>query len=809
MPSKRILPARLNRRSCYLHTSVFKQLSVQQISSLPTVQELREDALTHALESSTRIRSWKQPQPNGEMRWDETHHWPRISRKCSSDTHRLTHRTTHLIHGTLHIATSTVRDGICVDRPLCRGTSQCIFGSRILRLVCKGDTVGKIRGWNGWERTCACGQWEWDITRGWQLLWGHKDVQSLSLSHACSRDEMWSCCATLYVLYLWVCCSHLPSVGWRFFSRQPKPVLTLGKITNRQGLKNAENSNCSSSTGFGPTLTTMTKLFASWPEILTKLSAGFSATLCRTSNLFSGLPRSRILRFLRTVVLFLVELVDCEGMVLQSCWVLARCSSCNRLYSLFSCLGGWCWRTCKLSAGNLSREPEWHDAEWRNPYITVRHVSNEGPACFLLARPDAQLPTRNDHPCCRALGVFLARPSDPGHALCPRHAESAHAGPCLRARTWFFECFYCAFKIVASWRMSQYLQHYQCKTVCALGATSDTQTSVKKASPSEKLTNQEDTSKTPERRRATFRVQGNATRFLAGRRVTPLHVPPRTRAPHPSTPPLCSRCRPLCRRSALAPASPASWRFTSSSTPPQATSCHTPLPRWWSRRRDYSDVLLPVGERACRGTYRHEPRFLHVFVSSFFQRLAAVRSPKSVKRSFVSRTNASSCALAPNRRTAHLWSADCRRAGQQERLQHGWCRRVQPLHTIHPRLWPGVLRHQLPKVRACAPPHVYVYVCGSPVACSCACSLTLRKCVCVSFYAWKDVAAVALARPAPPHQNPTSTCRKGYTCTPTLRAKSGEPRPKAPLISAINVLLALSFRDFQLWKSGKNSEEAD
>ena len=70
-------------------------------------------------------------------------------------------------------------------------------------------------------------------------------------------------------------CSHTPSVGWRFFSRQPKPVLTLRKMTNRQGLKNAENSNCSSSSGFGPTLTTMTKLFAGWPAILTKLSAGF------------------------------------------------------------------------------------------------------------------------------------------------------------------------------------------------------------------------------------------------------------------------------------------------------------------------------------------------------------------------------------------------------------------------------------------------------------------------------------------------------------------------------------------------------
>ena len=52
------------------------------------------------------------------------------------------------------------------------------------------------------------------------------------------------------------------------------------KITNPQVLKNAENSNCSSSNGFGPTLATITKLSAGWPATLTKLSAGFPATLC-------------------------------------------------------------------------------------------------------------------------------------------------------------------------------------------------------------------------------------------------------------------------------------------------------------------------------------------------------------------------------------------------------------------------------------------------------------------------------------------------------------------------------------------------
>ena len=39
---------------------------------------------------------------------------------------------------------AAVRDGICVYPPLCRGTSQGIYGLRIIGLVCQGETVGKI-----------------------------------------------------------------------------------------------------------------------------------------------------------------------------------------------------------------------------------------------------------------------------------------------------------------------------------------------------------------------------------------------------------------------------------------------------------------------------------------------------------------------------------------------------------------------------------------------------------------------------------------------------------------------------------------
>ena len=42
------------------------------------------------------------------------------------------------------LGSQPVRDGICVDPPLCRGTSQGDCGSRTIDLVCAGETVGKI-----------------------------------------------------------------------------------------------------------------------------------------------------------------------------------------------------------------------------------------------------------------------------------------------------------------------------------------------------------------------------------------------------------------------------------------------------------------------------------------------------------------------------------------------------------------------------------------------------------------------------------------------------------------------------------------
>ena len=101
------------------------------------------------------------------------------------------------------------------------------------------------------------------------------------------------------MMQLCTCCvcgctvhTHTASAGWRFFSRQPKP-----------GQESAENS----------TLTT------------TKMFAGLPATVCRTSNLFSGQWRSRILRCLQIVALLAVLFVTARNFsvfLLGSCQVL-------------------------------------------------------------------------------------------------------------------------------------------------------------------------------------------------------------------------------------------------------------------------------------------------------------------------------------------------------------------------------------------------------------------------------------------------------------------------------------------------------
>ena len=107
-----------------------------------------------------------------------------------------------------------------------------------------------------------------------------------------TRVRVMKCVHAVQLCACCICGSHSPSVGRRFFSRQAKPVLPLRKITNRQGLKNAQNSNCSSSNGFGP-------IWRRWRSCLQVRPRS-----CR--------PRSHNLRCPRIVVLFAVLFVDCD-----------------------------------------------------------------------------------------------------------------------------------------------------------------------------------------------------------------------------------------------------------------------------------------------------------------------------------------------------------------------------------------------------------------------------------------------------------------------------------------------------------------
>ena len=62
-----------------------------------------------------------------------------------------------------------MRDGICVDPPLCRESLQCKYGSYAKGLRCEGENVGKIGEVGERELVLAvsvrCGK-ERDMTRG-------------------------------------------------------------------------------------------------------------------------------------------------------------------------------------------------------------------------------------------------------------------------------------------------------------------------------------------------------------------------------------------------------------------------------------------------------------------------------------------------------------------------------------------------------------------------------------------------------------------------------------------------------------------
>ena len=67
-----------------------------------------------------------------------------FSASSSTAPSRGSHEPYDIAEQPLSTLALSVRDGICVDPPLCRGTSQGIYGSRIIGHVCKSETVGKI-----------------------------------------------------------------------------------------------------------------------------------------------------------------------------------------------------------------------------------------------------------------------------------------------------------------------------------------------------------------------------------------------------------------------------------------------------------------------------------------------------------------------------------------------------------------------------------------------------------------------------------------------------------------------------------------
>ena len=190
-----------------------------------------------------------------------------------------------------------------VDRAACNAIWQDCLGESFIRRDKKSwenskfDTLASHTESKRSSATIASTTWHCSSEKRMQTIetWhvddnccrDAKDVQSWALqllSHACSRDAMWSCCATLHVLCLWVLCSHL--VGCL-------EVFLQATVTCRNSEKNHQMLGlriplARLPLGLVPRWRWWRSFFAGWPAILTKLSAGFPATLCRTSNLFFG-----------------------------------------------------------------------------------------------------------------------------------------------------------------------------------------------------------------------------------------------------------------------------------------------------------------------------------------------------------------------------------------------------------------------------------------------------------------------------------------------------------------------------------------
>ena len=122
----------------------------------------------------------------------------------------------------------------------------------------------------------------------------------------------WNICAVRSVMRCtrtnlsceWVFCLHPPSVVGKFTSRPTETGPISEKIfTNGQTVKNARNSNF---------LLSISYFRNSWTRTMAAKATAFPALVKRISSLFEGRPYSRILQFLRSVVLFFVLLAGFE-----------------------------------------------------------------------------------------------------------------------------------------------------------------------------------------------------------------------------------------------------------------------------------------------------------------------------------------------------------------------------------------------------------------------------------------------------------------------------------------------------------------
>ena len=121
--------------------------------------------------------------------------------------------------------TLCVRDGICVDLPLCHGTSQGIYGSRFIGLLCEGETVGKVgevdeigerENFCLWSVSGAARNETWYVDDNY--FEGTRMCDAEFCSSWATRVHVMKCDRAVQICTCCICgCTvHTTSVGWIF-----------------------------------------------------------------------------------------------------------------------------------------------------------------------------------------------------------------------------------------------------------------------------------------------------------------------------------------------------------------------------------------------------------------------------------------------------------------------------------------------------------------------------------------------------------------------------------------------------------------